>query len=80
MHVSSLPCVPHGLPTLLSLFDHPNAYLARTTVIEQSKASTEFTQSSTETVNSNVIRGMVVYVRLFCVYVVLCLDKGLASG
>jgi hypothetical protein len=31
-------------------------------------------------VGSNPIRGMVVFVRLFCVCVVLCVGSGLATG
>jgi hypothetical protein len=50
------------------------------TVAALSKARTVFARSNTGFVGSNHTRGMDVYVRLFCVCVVLCVGSGLATG
>jgi hypothetical protein len=50
------------------------------TVSARSKAWTVFTRSNAGIVGSNLTQGMDVYVRLFCVYVVLCVGSGLATG
>jgi hypothetical protein len=39
-----------------------------------------FARSNTGVVDSDPTRGMDVCVRLFCVYVVLCVGSGLATG
>jgi hypothetical protein len=44
------------------------------------KALTVFSRSNPETVGSNSTEGMDVCVRLFSVYVVLCVGSGLAKG
>jgi hypothetical protein len=45
-----------------------------------SKAWTAFYRSKTGVLDSNTIRGMDVCVPLFCVYVILCVGSGLATG
>jgi hypothetical protein len=50
------------------------------TVATRSKAWTVFAHSKAGIVGSNLTRGMDVCVRLFCVSVVLCLRRGLATG
>jgi hypothetical protein len=45
-----------------------------------SKALTALVCSNTGIVGSNPTQGMYVCVRLFCVYVVLCVGSGLAVG
>jgi hypothetical protein len=50
------------------------------TVAAQSKAWTVFARSNTGVVGSNPTRGMAVCVRLFSVYVVMCIGRGLATG
>jgi hypothetical protein len=50
------------------------------TVGARSKALTVFARSNTGIVSSNPTGGMDVCVRLFYVCVVLCVDKGLATG
>jgi hypothetical protein len=49
-------------------------------VAARSKAWTVFAHSNTEIVGSNRTQDMDVCVRLFCVYVVLCVGRGLAAG
>jgi hypothetical protein len=49
------------------------------TVAARSKSWTILARSNTGFVGSNPIRGMDVYVRLFCVCVVLCVGSGLAT-
>jgi hypothetical protein len=51
-----------------------------TTVAARSKAWNVFALWSTGIVDSNPIRGMDACVRLFCVCVVLCLGRGLATS
>jgi hypothetical protein len=46
----------------------------------RSKAWTLFARSNAGIVGSNPSQGMDVYVRLFCVSVVLCVGSGLATG
>jgi hypothetical protein len=46
----------------------------------QCPSTTVFARSNSEVVRSNSTRGMVVCVSLFCVCVVLCVGKGLATG
>jgi hypothetical protein len=50
------------------------------TVTAPSKSWTVFARSNTGVVGSNPTQGMDVCVRLFCVYVVLCIGRGLATG
>jgi hypothetical protein len=50
------------------------------TVAARSKAWTVFAHSNTGIVGSNPVQLMDVCVRLFCVYVVLCVGSGLATG
>jgi hypothetical protein len=50
------------------------------TVAERSEAWTVFARSNTAILSSNPTRGMDVFGRLFCIYVVLCADSGLATG
>jgi hypothetical protein len=50
------------------------------TVAARSKAWTVFARSNTGIVGSNLTRGMDVCVRVFCVFVVLCVGSGLATG
>jgi hypothetical protein len=50
------------------------------TVGARSKALTVFVRSNVGIVGSKLTRGMNVCVRLFCVYVVLCVGSGLATG
>jgi hypothetical protein len=50
------------------------------TVGSRSEEWTVFARSYTEVVGSNSTGGMNVYVRLFCVCVVLCVGNGLATG
>jgi hypothetical protein len=51
------------------------------TVAERNKAWTVFARSDTVIVGLNPASGMDVwFVRLFCVYVVLCVGWGLATG
>jgi hypothetical protein len=50
------------------------------TVAARSKAWTVFSISNTGIVGSNPTQGMDVCLRLFCLYVVLCVGKGLARG
>jgi hypothetical protein len=50
------------------------------TVATQSKASIIFARSNAEIVGSNPTQGMDLSVCLFCVCVVLCVGKGLATG
>jgi hypothetical protein len=50
------------------------------TVAARSKAWTVFARSNTGIVGSNLTSGMDVYVRLFCVCVVLCIGRGLTTG
>jgi hypothetical protein len=50
------------------------------TVTARYKAWTFFARSNAEIVGSNTIQGMDVCVRLFCVYVVLCVGSGLVKG
>jgi hypothetical protein len=45
-----------------------------------SKTWTVFASLNAGILGSNPTQGMDVYVRLFCVHVVLCVDSGLASG
>jgi hypothetical protein len=49
------------------------------TVAARSKAWTVFARSDAGIVGSNLTQGMDVCVRLFCVCVVLCLGRGLAT-
>jgi hypothetical protein len=49
-------------------------------VAAQSKAYTAFARSNAGIVSSNSTQGMDLYVRLFCIYVVLCVGRGLATG
>jgi hypothetical protein len=49
-------------------------------VATRSKAWTVFARSNTGIVGSNLTRGMNVCVRLFCVYAVLYVGSGLATG
>jgi hypothetical protein len=51
-----------------------------TTVATQSKAWTVIARSNTGIVGSNSAWGMDVCVHLFCVYAVLCVGNGLATG
>jgi hypothetical protein len=44
------------------------------------KAWTVFARSNTGVLGSNLTRGMDICVRLFCIYVVLCVGSGLATG
>jgi hypothetical protein len=44
------------------------------------KALSVFVSSNTGIVGSNRIEGMDVCVHLFCVYVILCVGSGLATG
>jgi hypothetical protein len=55
-------------------------YIAPVTVAARCKAWTVFARSKTGIVGSNSTRGMDVCVRFFCVYVVLCGSRGLATG
>jgi hypothetical protein len=50
------------------------------TVAARSKAWTAFARSNAGIVGSKPTRGMNVCVRLFCVYVVLCVGTGLVTG
>jgi hypothetical protein len=50
------------------------------TVVAWSKSWTIFACWNTRIMGSNPTRGMDVCVRLFCVYVVLCVGSGLATG
>jgi hypothetical protein len=50
------------------------------TVAARSKTWTVFARSNTGIVGLNPTRGMDVYVRFFCVCVVLCVGSGLATG
>jgi hypothetical protein len=50
------------------------------TVAARSKAWTVFVRSNAGVVGSNPTRGMDVCVRLFCVYAVLCVGRGLDTG
>jgi hypothetical protein len=50
------------------------------TVAALSKAWTVFARSNTGVVDSNSTRGMDIYICLFCVYVVLCIDVGLTNS
>jgi hypothetical protein len=50
------------------------------TVGARSKARTLFARSKAEIVGSKHTQGMDVCVRLFCVCVVLCVRRGLATG
>jgi hypothetical protein len=50
------------------------------TVAARSKAWTVFAHSNPGIVGSNFTQGRDVCVRLFCVYVVLCVGSGLATG
>jgi hypothetical protein len=56
------------------------AYTVSQTVAVQSKERTVFACSNTIVVGSNPFQCMNVYVRLFCVCVVLCVGSGLAMG
>jgi hypothetical protein len=51
-----------------------------TTVAARYKAWTIFARSNTGVVGSNPTQDMDVCVHLFCVYVVLCVGSGLATG
>jgi hypothetical protein len=55
-------------------------YIRRNTVAARSRAWTVFARSNTGVVSSSPTQGTVVCVRLFCVYVVPCVDSGLATG
>jgi hypothetical protein len=50
------------------------------TLAARSKAWTVFARSNTGVIGSNPTRGMDVCVRVFCVYAVLCIGSGLATG
>jgi hypothetical protein len=50
------------------------------TVAARSEARTVFARSNAEIVGSNPTQGMVVCARLFCVFIVLCVGSGLATG
>jgi hypothetical protein len=50
------------------------------TVAARSKAWTAFARSNAVIVGSNTTQGMDVFVRVFCVCVVLCVGNGLATG
>jgi hypothetical protein len=50
------------------------------TVAARSKAWIVFTRSNTGIMGSNPTRGMDIWVRLFCVYVLLCVGRVLATG
>jgi hypothetical protein len=50
------------------------------TVAARPKEWNIFTCSNIGIMGSNPTQGMDVYVRLFCVYVVLCVGSGLATG
>jgi hypothetical protein len=50
------------------------------TVVAQSKACAVFASSNTGVLGSTPTRGMNVSLRLFCVFVVLCVGSGLANG
>jgi hypothetical protein len=67
------PCFP---PT----FHCPNNTRCPITVVARSKAWTAFACSNTGIMGSYPTRSMDVCVRLFCVCVVLCVGKGLATG
>jgi hypothetical protein len=54
--------------------------LAPVTMATRSKAWTVLARSNTEVEDSNPTRGMGICMRLFCVYVVLCIDSRLAIG
>jgi hypothetical protein len=49
------------------------------TVAARSKEWTVFVRLNAGPVDSNSIQGMNVYVRLFCIYVVLCVGRGLTT-
>jgi hypothetical protein len=49
------------------------------TVVARCKARTVFAHSNTGIVDSNPTGGMDICVRLFCVFVVLCVGRGLAT-
>jgi hypothetical protein len=57
-----------------------NYWSAPITVAARSEAWTVFARSNTRVLGSNPTRGMDVCVRLFCVCVVLCVGRGLATG
>jgi hypothetical protein len=63
---------------LLFLVGHE--YRVPITVAERPNAWTVFPNSNAEIVGSNPTQGRDVYVRLFCVCVVLRVDSGLATG
>jgi hypothetical protein len=50
------------------------------TVAAQSKAWTVFARSDAGIVGSNSTQGMDVFMRLFCICIVLCVGRGLATG
>jgi hypothetical protein len=54
--------------------------VGRITVTARSKIWTVFARSNTGVVCSNPTRGTDVWVHLFCVCVVLCVGRGLATG
>jgi hypothetical protein len=61
------PPPPHYNPWPITLATHSNAW-------------TIFDRSNAGVVSSNPTRGMDVCVRLFCVYVVLCVNRRLVTG
>jgi hypothetical protein len=61
-------------------FPKPSSILQQITVAAQSKALTVFARSNTGIVVSDPIQDMDVCVGVFCVYVVLCVGRGLATA
>jgi hypothetical protein len=88
-----LPSLPSSFPTRMLTFHLPHAcYMSRPSSLfhhtrlfdtdcggRAPEAWTVFACSNTGIVGSNPTRGMDVYVRLFCVCVVLCVGSGLAT-
>jgi hypothetical protein len=73
------------LPNGFLILAHPNVifYVHKSPADQRGRnvwGKTVFGRSNTAIVDSNPTRGMDVCVRLFCVYVVLCVDSGLATG
>jgi hypothetical protein len=77
---------PWDFPTNISFSFHLPArttYLAKApvTVAQRSEACTVLARSEAGIVGSNLTQGMdVLYLCLFCVYIVLCLSRGLATS